>query len=797
MERQAGCKLFSLIISILLVCMLFFTVSAASADNNFQIKGTTLVKYTGGGGEVTVPDGVTEIGEWAFQYSPVTKVILPETLEEIRSYAFYSCAELEEITLPASLTNLEYYIDDTYGDQVTQAQVFYNNPKLQAINVAEGNQHYKSIDGVLFSADGKKLFYYPAGKNAGGRYAIPDGTEELGYTAFDGADLTAIEFPSTLTQLHSEGGDFTGVSGLLKISVAEGNSRFYTVDDVLYDRYGSLILYPAWKAGTELDKDYFPKGLTSISAFAFQDNRNLKSIEFPEGLQTVGWMAFDGAHSLKSVTLPSTLSYISGYVFGYCDKLERVTIRSNSVGFPDTELDGTGDDIFSGARSGVVLCAPADSSVQAYADRWGIAFEALDADTEAVSTEAYDLTVTDEISVQTVADSEDIASAVPTPDTIVLHTDTADITEPAEPETSGVFEVQDKTLMRYTGNEEVVTVPDGIEVLGEWAFDGCIARKIILPETLKEIQCYCFFNCPNLSDITLPASLKTLGSMQAFNITPALKRFKVAQGNKHFVSVDGVLFNADRTVLLYYPDGKNVNGTYAVPEGTTRFGGAALSGAQISVIEIPASFNGASFYNHFSSMPNLTDINVSPDNKTCKSVDGILFDNAGTLVSYPAGRKTEHLGKDDFPAETKLLGPWAFQSVHDLKTVELPDGLESIGWMCFTWVDALESITVPASVRNIDAFAFADCPNLKEVTILNPEANLRLDESKINEDYNFNIVDESPRALLCGYEGSTAQTYAEKLDLPFSSLGPAPEKDPNVNQPDPEPTPVFYPACME
>ena len=117
--------------------------------------------------------------------------------------------------------------------------------------------------------------------------------------------------------------------------------------------------------------------------------------------------------------------------------------------------------------------------------------------------------------------------------------------------------------------------------------------------------------------------------------------------------------------------------------------------------------------------------------------------------------------------------------------------------MCFTWVDALESITVPASVRNIDAFAFADCPNLKEVTILNPEANLRLDESKINEDYNFNIVDESPRALLCGYEGSTAQTYAEKLDLPFSSLGPAPEKDPNVKQPDPEPTPVFYPACME
>lgn len=799
MERHSGLKLFTFIISIMLACTLCFAVSAASADNDFVIEGTTLKKYTGHGGEVTVPDGITEIGDWAFYHSAVTKVVLPETLEEIRSYAFFECEKLEEITLPASLKNLEYYFDDTYGDQVTQAQVFSSNWKLQAINVAEGNQYYKSIDGVLFTADGKKLLYYPAGKNYGGRYSIPEGTEELGYTAFSSADLTSIELPSTLTELNSGGGDFTSITGLLKITVAEGNRKYYAADGVLYSRDGALVLYPSWKEGSRLDEDYFPRDMTSIGAFAFQGNQHLKSVEVPEGVLTVDWMAFDSTRSLQTVTLPSSLAYISGYAFGYSEKLERVTIRSPYVTFPDADLDGTGEDIFSGARSGVVICGPANSNVQAYADRWGLAFEALDADTTVPDTETADLTVTAGSSVQASADSEDFVSETPVPDTIALHTDTADITVPSEPETktTGVFEVQDKTLVRYTGRDETVTVPDGIEVLGEWAFDGCEAKKIILPETLKEIQNYCFFNCPNLADITLPASLVRIGETQAFNTTPALRWFKIAQGNKNFVSVDGVLFSADRKKLLYYPDAKNAGGQYSIPEGTTSITIAAFTGAKLTSIELPSSLNSVSTGIGFSDMDCLKEITVVPGHPSYQSIDGILYDLSDNMIYYPGAKETTALGKEDFAEGIRSIGPYAFQNNHCVKTIELPEGLTSIGWMCFTWADALESVTVPVSVRNIDAFAFADCPNLKEIIILNPDANIRLDEARINEDYNFNIIDESPRAHLCGYEGSTAQIYAEKLDLPFRSLGPAPERVSNVTQPDPEPTPVYVPDCME
>ena len=181
------------------LAVLLLVVVCAAADSEFTVAGSTLIKYNGPGGEVTVPEGITELGEYAFTHTNVTKVNLPNTLKVIRSYCFSDCPVLEEITLPASLTELEKYTDID-GTTVWQAQVFCRNPRLTAINVEKGNNCYTSIDGVLFSVDRKKLIYYPDGKNAGGTYAIPEGTEEIGYSAFSEPDLTGITFPDSLPE---------------------------------------------------------------------------------------------------------------------------------------------------------------------------------------------------------------------------------------------------------------------------------------------------------------------------------------------------------------------------------------------------------------------------------------------------------------------------------------------------------------------------------------------------------------------------------------------------------------------
>ena len=346
--------------------------------------------------------------------------------------------------------------------------------------------------------------------------------------------------------------------------------------------------------------------------------------------------------------------------------------------------------------------------------------------------------------------------------------------------TESDFEIDGTTLVKYTGNGGEVTVPDGIEVLGEWAFESTAVTKVNLPETLKEIDNYCFYGCRNLTEITLPASLEKLSDAQAFAYTSNLEAIKVAEGNPNFVSVDGVLFNEDKTILLYYPAGKNRGGEYVVPEGTKDFGYTALEDTGLTAIELPLSFEGTVFGTDFSSNPDLKEIRVAEGHPNYHSVDGMLLNKYGTLVWYPAGRENETLEPEDFPAEMKAIGAFAFQGVQHLKKVTIPGNITQIEWMCFTFSPSLESITIPKSVYFIDGYAFANCENLKEVIILNPNVNIVVKDYRFPDRDNYSIVDDCPNAVLYGYKNSTTKTYAEQVGAPFEVLSR--DQDPNRNQ---------------
>ena len=284
--------------------------------------------------------------------------------------------------------------------------------------------------------------------------------------------------------------------------------------------------------------------------------------------------------------------------------------------------------------------------------------------------------------------------------------------------------------------------------------------------------------------------------MQAFAYNHSLKAINVAEGNPYFVSVDGVLFNKDKTKLLYYPAGRNQGGEYAIPEGVTELGGSAIQDTGLTAIELPSTFVRMHNGNDFADNPELKEIRVAENNPVFRSVDGMLFDNSGTLISYPAGREQETLEANDFPAEMKAIGPYAFQFVQHLKNVEIPEGIKTIEWMCFTFSPSLESVTLPASVNNIAGYAFSLCPNLKRVTILNPDAMIGGFSNGYGSATDNNIFNHSPNAVLYGYENSTAQIYAAQLKDAFESLGEAPAKDPNAT---PEPIAVsdFMPECQK
>ncbi len=156
--------------------------------------------------KVTLPEGMVAVPTGMFEGSEnLSEVVWPSTLQEIEPYAFYGTGFEGELELPNSVTVLGYgafgecyYITKVvlpanlqtiYGFSyyVTSVpeQPFYLCYSLETYEIAASNQFFKTVDGVLYSKDGKSLYSYPTGKQDLS-YTILPGTAKIKSGAFEG-----------------------------------------------------------------------------------------------------------------------------------------------------------------------------------------------------------------------------------------------------------------------------------------------------------------------------------------------------------------------------------------------------------------------------------------------------------------------------------------------------------------------------------------------------------------------------------------------------------------------------------
>ena len=232
-----------------------------------------------------------------------------------------------------------------------------------------------------------------------------------------------------------------------------------------------------------------------------------------------------------------------------------------------------------------------------------------------------------------------------------------------------------------------------------------------IPADVDRVNKDAFFNCTNLTSITIPGGMPDTIEPDAFSGSTRLTKFEVADGNKTYSATDGVLFNADKTVLVLYPKGKS--GSYEIPGTVQSIRTKAFQNCSgLTHVTIPASVisNGTGL----SYVPGLGSYAFSG----CTGLTKVTFADNSNLdgIAEGAFANCTALTEINLPESITSIGRQAFENCSSLTSITIPQRVETIYEYAFSGCTGLTSITIPKSVSKIGGDAFSGCSNLRLVT---------------------------------------------------------------------------------
>lgn len=259
-----------------------------------------------------------------------------------------------------------------------------------------------------------------------------------------------------------------------------------------------------------------------------------------------------------------------------------------------------------------------------------------------------------------------------------------------------------------------VVIPNSVTIIGKNAFNGCGSlTSVVISNSVVTIGPMAFYYCKSLSSVAIPASVTTIGK-DAFSNCSSLVCIDVDNDNQNFSSIDGVLFNKNKTTLFVYPCGRP-DKDYNIPNTViTLDEHAFLCCNSLTSVTIPASVTTirANFY----WCSSLVNIDVDNDNQHFSAGSGALFNkNKTTLLMCLYG-----CAVDEYivPNTVVTIGEGAFYGCDLMTSVTIPNSVTTIGPKAFYGCSSLASVIIPNSVTTIGELAFFNC-SLTSVEIPN------------------------------------------------------------------------------
>ena len=581
-------------------------------SDEFVIDGdNVLIKYNGTKSNVVIPDTVKHIAGGVFKNNTkISAVTLPDELLSIGENTFDGCTNLTALTIPKSVVKIG-------GNAIPYACTI-------SVYRPSAGYDYRTTNRIVLnssSTTGNETYYYIVNDDGCAEIigCTTTSTELTVPTDFDGivvnkigdygfancTTLNSITIPANILNIGKYA--FTGCTGLVNATIPT------TVDTV-----GDY----AFNNCTGLKNVTISEGVQALGEGAFYNCISLIEAVVPDTAKYVGSYAFYNCTSMVTATIGTTAESIGDYTFYNCEKLENIV-----VGY---SVKTIGDYAFYNCALGSVIIPSATVSIgnYAFAENDKMTKATLRKNLLTIGNGAFRncgvlATITIPATVTSIGiEAFENCSSIPK------------VTIPV-----GVTEINDRAFSNCSSLANV-TISGAVTRIGISAFYNNAFENIILPETVEVLGDSAFRQCANLKEITLPDALNTIGDA-AFLKCSALYR----------VSLPDSVISVGKSVFFYNND---ITVAIRKNSGTVADGLLKQQGVHHVVLD--------------------ADITAIGNN---------VFDSCYELSTVTYGNETVNPGEYKLSPAIKTIGSEVFRDNAMLRNLIVPDTLEMVGENAF------------------------------------------------------------------------------------------------------------------
>ncbi len=573
---------------------------------------------------VVIINGVTNIGEYAFEsdYPNLENITIPSSVTKIGRRAFGGCENLENVYITDLEVWCNYVFDDWAANPLFYAENIYLNNKL----------------------------------------------------------LTELVIPNTIKQINKY--SFSGCKSITSIIIPNG---VVSIGDYAFDSCDNLISVS------------LPESVTFIGQRAFSFCNNLKNISIPNDVTNIGGAAFCYCKSLISINIPDKVTNIGRDAFLMCESLENIVVHENNATYSSTDgvlfnKDKTLLITYPGGKSDTEYIVPNKVTTVGISSFNGC--KALNAVTipqnvAGIYRDAFDHC--DNLANINVDKNNLEYSSI---DGVLCNKDKSTLIIYPVGKTDGEYIIPESVInigsMAFNGCDKLVsiTIPDNVVSIGWAAFNGCgsltnvyitdmtvwcnytfehfsdnplyhaenlylnneLITELVIPDGVEKINKYVFSGWDNLTSVTIPSSVKSIGA-GSFNECKNLERVYITD----LEAWCNCTFDNMRSNPLYHAENLYLNNKL------------------VTELVIP---NGVEKINKYAFVhcDSLTSV-IIPDSVT--SIGDYAFDGCGHYPTLPGGAGS--LSGEVFSGE-------------GLKEITFSDSIITIGRSAFNVCNSLKSV---------------------------------------------------------------------------------------------------------